>query len=237
MGVPLGGRTALSIKGGAESNTSEVPVQGGLDELFWELAINWQPNAQNTLRASMGERFFGTSLGFSWTRSTRYLTLSLDYAEDPTTVGLLQLESAIGDGVSGSDLAPTTTEAFISKRLEGDLIFNTARSTFRFGIFSDRREFSSPDSDEEYYGLQGAWEWQFGSRTSSQIDLFWQHREKDGSDVSGNETLTQVSVGLLRDLSPTLQASLEFSHSRRRDVPDDSEYDENMVSITISKAF
>ena len=206
VGMPLGKRNHLLLAAGRESDFESDQSQGGLDSDWWNVGWRWAPTARQTLEARVGDRFWGNDYLFSWKRKGSRGDLALDYAERPATFGALQFGEE-GGGIYGR----TDTSIYVSKRLSGTMTWDAPRSDWRLQVYWDQRDYFDDagqddtfTEDEEYVGVLAGTRWQAFARTRIDVDARWYERRL----VQGDVGTVELSLALVRDITPQLEARL-----------------------------
>ena len=75
----------LLFAAGRESDVEDDVGSGDLDAWYWNAGFNWAPTSRQTMEARVGERYYGTSYFFSWTRTARRTKLDVSYTEEAVT--------------------------------------------------------------------------------------------------------------------------------------------------------
>ncbi len=180
---------------GADSDFAKID-DPALTEPRWELGVASTFTA-DTLRASFGHRFFGTTYNLSWEHETDIATYGVSYSETPTTSDLNSVRQipTVPPGTepgtpppdSGLD-RPGNPTRYIRKRADADISWNLYRSRVTANAFWEDRQdqtVQTPDSaepvtplnNETSYGANLDVRWELGSRTDTTFGAGWTHRE------------------------------------------------------------
>jgi hypothetical protein len=236
LGVPIGLRTRLTGTIGQESDISENSTKGGLDTTFWYVGFAWNPDALQSLEARVGERYFGTSWGGSYTRRASRGTLSLDYSEAPTTsAGLLGDSASLPPGVRPGSEPRLDTRVFLNKRLTGTASYELARSSINLQLYSSRRIYEDEaGGTERNLGARLRYDWDFAPRTRIGASAGWERREF--SDNDGRDNLGDFELRLRRELTRILSGEFRVGHVLRNSELN-SDYNANTVSLSVTAVF
>lgn len=215
LGVPVAARNHLLFAAGLESDLRESTTDAGLDTEWWNVGWRWSPTKRQTLEARVGDRFWGNDYLFNWKRKGSRGDLEIAYAEAPQTFGALDFGAAQGPADGWFGQGRIDDRIYISRSLSGTATWNTARSDLSLRLYWDQRDYvggADPGEDftkdEEYSGVQAGWKWQAFTRTRLDLNLWWESREYE----QGDGDLTQVSLAVVRTITPQLEARLEGSH-------------------------
>jgi hypothetical protein len=215
-----------------ETNVTTEPTEGS----FWSVGILWQPSRRNELEARYGERFFGNTGSFRWRFEGRILGTSLTYSEDFTTAGQVQLTVPVTPGdVITTNPPQFRDQVFFSQRVEGELTLSLRKTQLAFNAFNERQEFQTSLDENEISGIGMSWVWQFAPRTSSRVDLRYQH--SDFVSQQQEDWLSQATFFLLRQIGRTVSASLGITYNSQDSTNPQNEYRQNLVNLQFAKRF
>jgi hypothetical protein len=208
VGVPVGARNHIVLAAGGESDFEDGQAEGGLNSAWWNVGWRWRPTNRQSLEARVGDRFWGNDYMFKWARKGSRGDLSLEYIERPVTFGALEFGEE-GGGIFGAERI--VSQAYLSKRLSGDMTWDAARSDWYVRVYWDQRDYRGDgqaddnfSKDEEYAGIAAGTRWQASARTRVDFDVDWYSRNLSQGDVD----TVELSLALVRQLTPQLEARL-----------------------------
>jgi uncharacterized protein (PEP-CTERM system associated) len=213
----------LLTAGGSETDVSVNPSEGGLDSGFWHAGFRWEPDRNNLVEATFGERFFGNSYSARIEHRARYVDLRLSYSEEPTTEARRQL-TQFADVQSGAPSADVpnipevtrlTTDAYLNKVADANLRLSLRRTTLDLRAFSFKREYLALGQTEDGYGGSLTLRRKLSARSVLEL-LAWAEKvnllEGDDSDD------LLLRLGLTRQFSRALVGRLEYVYLDERGV-------------------
>lgn len=133
-------------------------------------------------------------------------------------------------------------EVFIRKRGELSFSGETAKNTFNFQVYHEKRDFLSSGNDEDVFGIDGVWFWQFTRQAQSTIRAGWQEIKFDSQDDS-NEQLWLISMRINQrmadyfDVANYIDGFLEYRFSSQDSERKEDEYIENRISAGVNINF
>lgn len=235
VGIPVGTRTWLLATGGSESEVDEDPSAGNLDSTFWNVGVRWEPTELQSLIARVGERFFGTSYEFHWTRRGSRGELAVDYTEEPTTANNVQFDGTVvlpDGGFAG--LPRLEPDVFLRKRLSGSIKYEFTRATFTGTVYADDRDYEISGDNDQVWGVRTDLAWPLGPRTD--LLLTGDFSNRDFEDTPGEQDLYYLKAGLARELTRTMSASFAVAHYRR-DGEGSSDFEDNSATLQVMMEF
>jgi hypothetical protein len=215
-----------------ETNVTTEPTEGS----FWAVGILWQPSRRNQFEFRYGERFFGKTGSFQWRFQGRILGTSFTYSENFSTAGQVQLDTPVtpGGGVT-TDPAQFRDQVFFSQRFSGELTVSMWKTQLAFNTFNERQEFQTSIDENEVSGIGMSWSWQFAPRTSSRVDLRYQH--SDFVSEQQEDWLSQATFLLQRQIGRMASASLGITYNNQDSTDPQNEYRQNLVNLQFAKRF
>src|SRR5690348_8170385 len=196
----------LRLVAGGGKETKFQP-DGSVDKLgspFWQAGFQWT-TSRDSLRLTVGHRFFGRSYQLSWTHQAALLTTNVSYTERPTTYNrqLLGMNFGLGSGSGGGlppiDINPdipslTERQPYLSKRLSAQATYLMPKGQLQFRVYDESRTFLvENDRDDRVRGARLAWDFELGPRTTLTPSYQWQHyRFRDGQ--TNNSRIAEVAL-------------------------------------------
>jgi len=207
VGLRLTRTLRLVADGGVESDLDKSTTDGGLDTTFWHAGLNWRPDSKTSVDARFGERFFGNSWRVTMSRDTKYVTLRLDYIEDPEVetrrVGINFDPNQFPLPDPGSDLSGFTSLPYIRKDATATAIAEGARTKLRLDVYDRKREYVRLfPPDEETQGvrlsaLRDLGAHMYGELEGRYEDVLSSRRNLDISDALIYHTYDRDFIGRL----------------------------------------
>ncbi len=137
------------------------------------------------------------------------------------------------------DLPRLVDEVFIRRRADLSFTGNTAKTTFNARVFVAKRNFQVSRDESKVLGINGSWNWRWGTRTSTVFQGWWQWSDfsrRQGQDSTNVFWL--ASVRLTRRLSRNVNASLEYRHQQQSlDGIAGRDYQENRAIASLNMRF
>ena len=225
-----------------------------------EIKVTWTPTSRTSVIVSRRDRDVGVDSGVIYQGSlahrTKYTRWSAEYVEETTSTQELVVTDNRADDEEFSDengqvalpdeVFDLTDEEFFRKRFNLGFAYMRGRSQISVNSFVEDREFNDPSEDERSTGANVSWEWQFGAKTGSVMDLRWVRNESSGNatlnngsqiDDSGDDTLVSLSIGLAHTLSQRLNAGATYSFTKRDSNVSEQDYRENRVTLQLRMEF
>ncbi|MCH8506721.1 MAG: TIGR03016 family PEP-CTERM system-associated outer membrane protein [Ectothiorhodospiraceae bacterium] len=247
LGYRVYGRLRLIGRVGLESELQDDGEWDRFGSDYWEAGFRWSDN-RTSVEARYGERFFGETYFASISRRAARHTLSLSYREtqqisDRFTV-LAPEDIGLPGGVTDPDtgeflpfppIVLSENEIFLSKRATASNVYRTGRSTVRLSLFHDRREYLIAGDEEERYGAEAYWRWQWLPRTAIIPRISWEEIEfRDGRE----DTLRGAQLSLAHLLSRNMQAGATVRwQDRDSNEGPAGEYTERAISVQLTRLF
>ena len=241
-GLAVSSTLRLLLSGGLDSDFEENPRGGGLGQSFVQGGFRYRPDSLNEIEVLVGQRFDRTSYEGHWTREGRQLHWSLNYYERPTTEAeQLALRPVGGTGgidmprnplPDSSDFARLTSEVFLDRNLNAELVLLGRRTELTLSVEQTRRIYLSSGQNEE--GLQASIS--LLRRLSSRTDLLGSVSRNQGT-LRGNGDYEDMiyRLGLTRTLSETFKLSLMGAHVDRHGNVGD--YKANWITLRLDAVF
>ena len=244
-------KAALIFGTGYEDN--EFLTLGTTDTtaITWLAGVRLTPNPRTLLEGGAQNRFFGTAPYLNMRYTGNRTAFGLNYSEDVTTnnqvrsnqtfVPLLDpfgspiLDPDTGDAVQiPIDTSSIRNEVLVIRKLDGTLAFRGQRTDVGFTLFGTRRDFQfSPD--EDVYGVTAFATRRLSSRTSVRLSGRTNRSEFDGP--TPNRTQWQVGVDFNRQFSNDFSGRIGLFHITQDSKDSSLSYDENRVTLGITKIF
>jgi uncharacterized protein (PEP-CTERM system associated) len=246
--------------GGAWRPNQRFTAQALFGEDFTSANLNWNPTRRTTLQLGWRDRDVGDNPGEVWTGlasvRTRRTIWQARYAEDSQTTQELQTFEPVflnlnpdtgelfPEPIPGQTipirverLPDLRNEVFLRKRGEASVVVLTGRSTLRFAVFQETREFEISGDDERSRGTNASWNWRFATRTSSILSTGWETIEfrPDENSIDREDDLWFVDASLVnqtRSSGRRLLTSVGYRYTSRDSNEPGRDYDENRVFVS-----
>lgn len=238
LGVRITRSLRLLGRGGAESDPRTLVAEGGLDESFWEAGFSWSRDERNELRLLVGERFFGTSYEALLRLSGRILSAQFGYDQEPTTqaqrFALRKPPTAMDpEPIPDPEFGRVEAEAYLSKRLSGQLGLTGRLTEIYLNVLSEQREYLRlAGTEDRLRSVDLSVSRRFGARTTGEIgaNLLKADVREGGSY---DEQAYRISVS--RQVGQRTALFLAADHVERSG--DLQDYDANWVSLGLQMTF
>jgi hypothetical protein len=237
LGYQVTPATTLTALMGYEDNEFETDVTTEPTERsFWAVGIQWRPSPRNELEMRYGERFFGKTGSFQWTFQGRLVSTNVTYTETFTTAGQVQLTLPVtpGGGVT-TDSPQFRDQVFFSQRFSGELRVALRKTELTLNAFNERQEFQISADEDEISGIGLSWVWRFAPRTSSRVNLRYQH--SDFVSQQQEDWLSQATFLLQRQIGRTASANLGITYNNQDSTDPQNEYRQSIVNLGFTKRF
>lgn len=219
--------------------------------------IFWQPTIRSHFHVGYQDRSVGLTPGSRWTGDishySRRSSWNLSYTEEVTNTQFLQLSGrqffVLVDAEGKLAVDPSTglpvilvnnvftltNEEFLRKRFQGTVNWNVVKNQFMLSTFNETRVYQISNASEEVVGANALWTLRFKPRTQSLLAGGWEHRNPVNTGVS--DDLWYTSWALAHTFSQKTSANLEFRHTTRDGGVTNGDYQENRVTLQLSKRF
>jgi len=249
----------LLATGGYDDNAFSTgpTVNSGLSGSFWTAGAQWTPSSQTFIEAKIGERYFGNTGSFLFTKQGRRSNISVSYLEDitvssnnqfglnlapttdqfgnPVTTPALPVTGTPGLPASdaGSDISnpSISSEFYIRKRFQAGVQFNTAKTTLSMNAYSEDRDYQISDTTEKVKGVTGSVNWRISSRTTGILTANYLNREFRGG--VREDDIYIYTVYLTHLLSKNLTGLIGYGYNERESSIPGNIYVQNAVRASI----
>ncbi len=246
----------VTVLGGADSDFTDLS-NSSLSESRWEVGLDAELN-DNVISMGVGNRFFGNTYRFSWSRDRDDQTLRISYREDPTNSDFLFLQVDVPE--EGAPLPPDGElgrpgqgNRFVFKRADAGAQWRLFRSTLDISVFWERRENLTPTDgtgqpdqatgDEESFGAVVEFSWELGVNTIANLSGSWRNREVVRFDVApgepnaiGQDDILSASAGLSYRLGRKTSLSFDARFdSRDGNLSSFGKYDQFLATLEITR--
>lgn len=227
----------------------------------WYATVDITPTSRTNWKTTYRHEDVGNNIGNRWetlfSHASRNTSWTGSYAEETITPQNIVLdEDTFSDPVEGQPLqlsngvglTSLVNEVFIRKRGAVSFTGRTAKNTFNFQLYQEKRDFRNGGNDEDAVGVDGAWFWQFARQTRSTVRAGWEEIKFD-SQSNPDTQLWLVSVRVNQrvsdyfDIANYIDGFLEYrfssqnSDSKKRDLDNNEEYVENRISAGVNINF
>jgi hypothetical protein len=243
LGFWMSSNMRIFASGGQESAWDD-PVDRSLQDPFWEAGFAFKNGDKFDAEFAAGERSFGSSWRGRLNLAFRRGSLSLSYAETPTTTGLDRYARGyLVDPEKPNDLLarPGSAERYILKRGQVSANFEFRRTSLGFTVFDEERtgrfqDDGTPLGDESQNGVSIRFSWQLGAKTELAASGSIKNREiADG----GNLEFINGSLSASYQLGSSLGLTLGYDYTEQD--PDAGsvgrDYVSNIFSLFLDYAF
>ena len=217
----------------------------------WLAGVRLTPNPRTLLAGGAQNRFFGTAPYLNIQYTSGRTAFRLNYNEDVTTNNQVRSNQTfvpLLDPFGNPILDPNTgaaiqipintssirNEVLVIQQLDGTLAFRGHRTDVGFTLFGTRRDFQfSPN--EDVYGVTAFATRRLSRLTSVRLSGRTTRSEFDGP--TPNRTQWQVDLGLNRQFSNNLSVRIDLVHITQNSKASNFNWDENRVTLGITKYF
>jgi len=188
------------------------------DDRIWDAGLDWNPSRRTNLRVSVGNRAFGDSSSFSFSRRGRQSEISITYDESITNLALQQLDfynnSTTGSLSQDIRSSEDATELFVSKRTDLQFAFSSRNSTITAEIYNDNREYLSTSVEEVYRGTGVNWTRLLGQRATLQAGI--NYSELTFNQNSDKIRLFNFNTGISRPIYENMNFTANYSFFKQK---------------------
>lgn len=241
---------------GKESDLADS-ADPSLDETRWEVGLQ-ASLGDDRVDVSVGDRYFGTTYKFRWTRTLPDRAYRLSYGEFPGTTESLRLgerprnvgEETLEFPVSDIE-RPGTSDRNIRKRADGSARWINEKSDFTLqGYWEDREAIIENATlgqpveagEDTSFGASARIRWLPGLRTTVALTGSWRRREFEEETspglpvVKGDDDLYRVEFNVDFELGQRTTASAgAYYQTRTAGAGTTFEYDEFQAAIRITR--
>lgn len=228
-----------------------------IDGSFWDVGLQWSPNARVTVDIGTGERFFGSTPRFNVSYRHKRSELRLGYLRDfrfPRNIrasdsGVDPSDAfAPGVGLPGDSLVNGGDQTFIGQSPLLDERFTlqylfTGRQVNVIVSASDSMQTRASDGrvgDFSFISL--SIRRQLARRLSADLGVRWQKNEGDGDDFDEGGQFQDLEVwrasfGIERSLSSKTSVTARYQYSDQTSTQANNNFVENLVEISLNHSF
>lgn len=241
LGYRFSSRTHIYATKGKEENTFSVANNQDISESFWNAGLDWQPGSRDFLTLQYGERFFGHTTLFRWRHTARRLTLNANYEEELSTTALTllqqqQLASAATQKNQPIDTSNSiNSQVFVKKLGTVGVTYTVSKTSLSLSYANDKRIFQDTgDITQAKFANLSV------SLTSSPVLTYvfgttWSSNHTASTDVKLFNT--NLNFAIQKQFAARLQGEFSVLHGLRRSTNGATDYDENIISLGITKTF
>lgn len=232
--------------GGRWSPSRRLQLQVLLGPDNQEFYFSFRPTVRSELSLSLQDNNFGQNVGRTWAADfrhrSRYGFWVLRYEEATTS----QLESEVNEVTRDPAfeevddvLDPASTlglsdERFFRRRLQTSVDYRRRRTSIGLRTAFEEREFLASDEQARTWEVGVNWRWLLGRRTSTVLDVAWEHVRLRGG---GDERFMSLALGLDYQFAEDLQAYLGYTHLQVDSSQGDNDFRENRVGLLLRMEF
>jgi len=236
LGYRFSPRSSVYASRGKEENTFSVSNNQDIDDYFWSLGLNWQPSSRDSVSLSFGERYFGKTQSFNWRHNARRLVLTVNYDEELSNSASALLESQQAENSQPVDNnGSITTQTFVREAGSLGISYNFSKTSVSLNYLNERRKYQDTGAFEK---IQNA-NLRLSLRSSEVLTYIlaggW--NSNYFSNLNTKRATTNIELSLERRLSSSMQAEFSIFHNLSRARNSSTDYDENLISLGITKTF
>jgi uncharacterized protein (PEP-CTERM system associated) len=206
--------TRLVADAGKESNFLPDGTVDKLGASFWDAGFAWS-NGRDSLKATIGHRFYGRSYEFSWSRNAALLSTAVSYSEQPTDINQQLLGQNPGQIITtpiGIPGVPSLRQqqVYLMKRGTASASYEMPRGRLRATLYDERRiYFLSGNGQEKVANANVDWLFDIGALTTLTPTLGWQRYQFQDGLIRYNR---YEQLALVHQWNPKNFASLRLRH-------------------------
>lgn len=244
---------ALIAGGGYEYNQFESrPDTEDTSGPTWRLGVALTPTPRTSIDAGVEDRFFGLAPFLTASHRSRRTVLTFNYSETPTTGNQITLDrefipltDPFGDPIIDPDTGEFTTipidtptqvdQVLINRVFSGSIAFRGRRTNAVLRLYSIDRDYEVTP-DEEVYGFSLSASRSLSRKLSFVLGGGWSNtlfQDNTNSDFA----IWTVNAGLSRQFSPDFSGRIDVRHTSQDSDDPNRSYDENRVTLQVTKTF
>lgn len=254
LGYLLTSRMRLTGTVGNESNQFDTNTGTAPGGAFWNTTASWSPSVRTSIDLGYGHHYYGNAWNFAFKTRGPHSTWTADYNEGLNTSNNQFATSALGATSAQLPVALNqnilTNQVFLSKRFSTTFTWTKGKSDFSLSAFHSRQTTQSDGNTStlinrndiflltnnvNQVGVNGAWNWKFNPRISSNVSLGVTRNSY--SDLNRTDTTSTFQLGLNRQFSSDLNGSVSLRHQARSSDQNASDFTENSLSGTVNYKF
>ncbi len=205
---------------------------------YWEGTAEWEPGPRSRFSARYGDHGFGDAFRLEAQTGGKDVTLTATYTQDLSTqtdlLFLRQLD--ITTGVVSDGLA-LVADAFVRKRGDVQLNWDTARTTVTLVVYREQRDFDNAlTRNERASGASVNVAYRLGAYTDFVAGVQGvRHQRLDA--VGAEDTLLESSLGVNHRLGTSTRGDMRAYRTDRHAEFDGDDAVEHSVVLQITKEF
>lgn len=245
-------KAAVIFGTGYEDNDFVTTKTDTTNAVTWLAGLSLTPNPRTVIEVGAQNRFFGVAPYFNFSYLSRRTALAFRYFEELTTTNrstanrdFVPLVDAFGNPILDPDtgdaisipidtLSNTVDLVVVNQTFDGTVAVRGQRTDVGVTLFDTIRNFQI-GPDEEVYGITA-----FANRRLSRVTtirLWGRATRFDFDGPTPNRTQWQIGIGLNRKFSRNFSGSISARHITQDSDSPSLEYDENRVTLGLTKHF
>ncbi len=210
---------------------------------YWNLSATWQPSRRTAFSVNAGERFFGDTKGFSFSRQGRRSSVRVSYSEDISTRRQLQLKvlevpvfDANGNPVidinTGSqllddvELLVSFDQVFLLRKASASFGYRTKKTTADVTLFAEKRAFEDISFEDKIKGSTVRMTWTMSRKSSITASATRRTTER----LSSDDVYQVYFASIRRRLFTNANTSLDIRHLQRDGDSTNNSYKVNTIT-------
>ncbi|VAW98304.1 hypothetical protein MNBD_GAMMA23-56 [hydrothermal vent metagenome] len=241
LGYRFTTRTNIYATSGKEDNSFAVNNNQNIDQSFWNVGAAWQPSAQDSITVEFGDRFFGKTERFGWRHNSRRLVFSVDYQEELSTSALALLDQQQSGSTTMQNQpinnigTSITSQVFVRSIGTATLTYAISKTNIVMSYSNERRKFQDTGEISRIQFASASVRVRASSAWAYSLGANWSNRYN--SSTALKTSFTNINFSIQRQLTPLLQAVVAFNTSLQKSNNALTDYNENILSIGITKTF
>lgn len=241
LGYRFTSRTHIYASKGKDENTFTVSNNQDISEPFWNAGIDWQPGSRDFLTLQYGERFFGHTTQFSWRHSARRFSLNANYEEELSTSASSLLQSQQIGSTASQQNQPVdannsvNSQVFVRELGTVGLTYTVSKTTLSLNYSNEKRKFQSTGDITQAKIANLSVNLRSSPVLTYIFGTTWRSNYTASTDIKSFNT--NLNFTIQRQLAPSFQAEFFLSHGIRRSINAVTDYDENIISLGLTKTF
>jgi len=241
LGYRFTRRTHLYASKGKDENTFTVANNQDISEPYWNVGFEWQPGSRDFLSLQYGERFFGHTSQFSWRHTGRRLNLNASYEEELSTAALSLLQSQQLASASSQQEQPVdannsiNSQVFVRELGRVGITYNVSKTSLSLNYSNEVRKFQETGDITKAKIADLSLSLRSSRVLTYVFGTRWSSNYTASTDTKSFDT--NINFTIQREFAARLQGEFLISHGIRRSSISSSDYDENIISLGITKSF
>lgn len=241
LGYRFTSRMFLSASSGKEENTFSQNASQNINSSFWNVDIEWQVGARNSISIGYGDRYFGNTERFVWQHSGQRLNFRIEYDEKISNFALSILQNQQNTNTVGTqnqilnNAGSITNQTYVQALGRFTLNYNFSKTSIFFQYSNETRKFQETEGLIKLTNANFLFSLNSSSVLTYILGTTWNRNYTSTTNIKSFNTY--INFAIQRKLSPSMDATISLKHNLRNASNAGTNYTESIVSIGLSKTF